>query len=82
MVKRTSLAAICCKHVAAGLTYIKLEGGSGRARDRLGVSDLIELKPEQVRPAPDFSSSFDTRYITGLGKVDQRMLILVKNESD
>ena len=44
------------------------------------VSDVIELKPEQVRPAPDFSSSFDTRYITGLGTVDERMLILVDIE--
>ena len=44
------------------------------------VSDVIELKPEQVRPAPDFSSSFDTRYITGLGTVEERMLILVDIE--
>ena len=44
------------------------------------VSDVIELKPEQIRPAPDFSSSFDTKYITGLGTVDERMLILVDIE--
>lgn len=45
-----------------------------------GVSDVIALRPEQQRPAPDFSSSFDTRYITGLGTVDDRMLILVDIE--
>jgi len=45
------------------------------------VSDVIQLTPEQIRPAPDFSSStFDTRYITGLGTIDQRMLILVDIE--
>jgi purine-binding chemotaxis protein CheW len=44
------------------------------------VSDVIALSPEQVRPAPDFSASFDTRYITGLGTVDERMLILVDIE--
>jgi purine-binding chemotaxis protein CheW len=44
------------------------------------VSDVIALLPEQVRPAPDFSSSFDTRYITGLGTLDERMLILVDIE--
>ena len=44
------------------------------------VSDVIELKPEQIRPAPDFSSSFDTKYITGLGTVDERMLILMDIE--
>ncbi len=45
-----------------------------------GVSDVIALGPEQIRPAPDFSSSFDVKYITGLGTVDERMLILVDIE--
>ena len=44
------------------------------------VSDVIALNGEQIRPAPDFSSSFDVKYITGLGTVDQRMLILVDIE--
>ncbi|MBI4292050.1 MAG: chemotaxis protein CheW [Betaproteobacteria bacterium] len=44
------------------------------------VSDVIALMSEQIRPAPDFSSSFDVKYITGLGTVDQRMLILVDIE--
>jgi purine-binding chemotaxis protein CheW len=45
------------------------------------VSDVIQLSAEQIRPAPDFSSStFDTRYITGVGTVDNRMLILVDIE--
>ena len=42
-----------------------------------GVSDVISLQAEQMRAAPEFSSTFDTRYITGLGTVDDRMLILV-----
>jgi purine-binding chemotaxis protein CheW len=46
-----------------------------------GVSDVITLSPEQMKPAPDFSSStFDTQYITGLGTIDERMLILVDIE--
>jgi purine-binding chemotaxis protein CheW len=44
------------------------------------VSDVIQLAGEQVRPAPDFSSTFDTEYITGLGTIDDRMLILVDIE--
>ena len=44
------------------------------------VSDVMALSAEQIRPAPDFSSSFDTRYITGLGTVEDRMLILVDIE--
>jgi purine-binding chemotaxis protein CheW len=45
-----------------------------------GVSDVVGLTAEQMRPAPDFSASFDTQYITGLGTVDERMLILVDIE--
>src|SRR5688500_947190 len=45
-----------------------------------GVSDVITLAAEQMRPAPDLSSSFDTQYITGLGTVEERMLILVDIE--
>jgi purine-binding chemotaxis protein CheW len=44
------------------------------------VSDVIQLGPAQVRAAPDFSSTFDTRYITGLGTVEERMLILLDIE--
>jgi purine-binding chemotaxis protein CheW len=44
------------------------------------VSDVIALPAELVRPAPEFSSSFDTSYITGLGTIDDRMLILVDIE--
>ena len=45
-----------------------------------GVSDVIGLVADQVRPAPEFSSTFDTQYITGVGTVDERMLILVDME--
>jgi purine-binding chemotaxis protein CheW len=44
------------------------------------VSDVIQLAGEEIRPAPDFSSTFDTEYITGLGTLDERMLILVDIE--
>lgn len=45
-----------------------------------GVSDVITLKPDQIKPAPEFGSAFDTKYLTGLGTVDKRMLILVDIE--
>lgn len=45
-----------------------------------GVSDVIGLDEEDVRSAPEFSSSFDTQYITGLGAIEERMLILVDIE--
>ncbi|MBK8918733.1 MAG: chemotaxis protein CheW [Azonexus sp.] len=40
------------------------------------VSDVISMTPQQIRPAPDFSASFDTKYILGLATVDNRMLIV------
>jgi purine-binding chemotaxis protein CheW len=44
------------------------------------VSDVIALKPDQIRPAPDFASSVDTAYIMGLGALGERMLIVVDIE--
>ncbi|ACM22034.1 scaffold protein CheW associated with MCPs of class 36H [Geotalea daltonii FRC-32] len=45
-----------------------------------GVSDVISLAPEQVKAAPEFSSGLDTRHITGLGTINDQMLILVDIE--
>ena len=44
------------------------------------VSDVITLKPEQIRPAPEMGSVLDTDYLIGLGTLDERMLILVDIE--
>jgi purine-binding chemotaxis protein CheW len=44
------------------------------------VSDVLALRPEQVRNAPELSSALDTRYLIGLGTMDDRMLILVDIE--
>jgi purine-binding chemotaxis protein CheW len=41
------------------------------------VSDVVTLEPEQVRPAPEMGSTTDGDYITGLGTIDERMLILL-----
>lgn len=45
-----------------------------------GVSDVITLNTDQVKPAPEFGSAIDTKYVMGLGTVDDRMLILVDIE--
>ncbi|RZI42380.1 chemotaxis protein CheW [Herbaspirillum sp. HC18] len=44
------------------------------------VSDVITLTREQIKPAPEMGSSLDTNYLTGLGTVGDRMLILVDIE--
>ncbi len=44
------------------------------------VSDVLTLTPDQIKAAPSLSTTLDTRYIMGLGTIDQRMLILVDIE--
>ncbi|MFI4979448.1 MAG: chemotaxis protein CheW [Nevskiales bacterium] len=45
-----------------------------------GVSDVMQLGPGQIRPAPEFGSGVNTRFITGIGALEQRMLILIDIE--
>ena len=45
-----------------------------------GVSDVTTLKPEEIRPAPEFGSGLDVKYLQGLGTVDDRMIILLDIE--
>lgn len=45
-----------------------------------GVSDVISLSPEQLRPAPEFSSHIDSGHILAIGAVDKRMLLLMDVE--
>jgi purine-binding chemotaxis protein CheW len=45
------------------------------------VSDVLSLDAEAIRPTPEFASStFDTKYITGLANVDEGMLIMLDIE--
>lgn len=42
-----------------------------------GVSDVMNLKENQIRSVPDIVASIDTKYITGLATVEEKMFILV-----
>ena len=44
------------------------------------VSDVVTLSPQQMHAAPEFGAAADTRFITGLGTVGDRMLILTDIE--
>ena len=44
------------------------------------VSDVIALNADEIRPAPDFGSTFDTQYLLGLASVGERMAIVVDIE--
>jgi purine-binding chemotaxis protein CheW len=49
------------------------------------VSDVLELQPAQIKPAPEFNGNIATTHITGLGTVKsgdhERMLILLDIEA-
>ena len=45
------------------------------------VSDVIPLNAEQIRPTPEFGAAVDTRFISGIGTQDDRMLILLDIET-
>jgi len=45
-----------------------------------GVSDVTALKADEIKAAPEFGSSLDTKYLQGLGTADERMIILVDIE--
>ncbi|MGQ3052709.1 MAG: chemotaxis protein CheW [Roseateles sp.] len=45
------------------------------------VSDVLELSRDAIKPAPELSAaSVDTSFITGIGSVGERMLILMDIE--
>lgn len=45
-----------------------------------GVSDVIALANDKIRPAPEFGAILDTDYIDGLATLDERMVIMVDIE--
>jgi purine-binding chemotaxis protein CheW len=46
-----------------------------------GVSDVIRLTDDQIRPPPEFGVAFDSRYLLGLVPIDEHMVILVNIEN-
>ena len=42
-----------------------------------GVSDVVTLEAKVVRPAPQFESSIESRFILGLADLGERMLIVM-----
>ena len=45
------------------------------------VSDVLEIKGDSIKPAPEMTSSLDEGYITGIASINERMLILADIES-
>jgi purine-binding chemotaxis protein CheW len=45
------------------------------------VSDVLELSADHIKPSPEMASAVDTQYITGIGSIAERMLILMDIEA-
>ena len=45
-----------------------------------GVSDVMTLTPDQIKPAPEFGVTLSSDFLSGLGSLDDRMLVLVDIE--
>jgi purine-binding chemotaxis protein CheW len=41
------------------------------------VSDVLELNADQIKNAPELGSSIDSKHVTGIGKIGERILILL-----
>ena len=44
------------------------------------VSDVVQLSAEQVRAVPEIGATIDRQFLTGIGTLDERMLILLDIE--
>lgn len=45
------------------------------------VSDVVTLTAQHIKPAPQFESSIDARFIVGLANLGERMLIVMNMEA-
>lgn len=45
-----------------------------------GVSDVMSLAPDQIKPAPEFGVTLSSDYLSGIGSLEDRMLVLVDIE--
>ena len=46
-----------------------------------GVSDVVTLDANTIKPAPQFESSIESRFIVGLANLGERMLIVMNIET-
>lgn len=45
-----------------------------------GVSDVVQLPAEHIRPAPPLGAGIDARYLIGVGVIENRMVLLLDIE--
>ena len=42
-----------------------------------GVSDVLNVSPDEIKPTPDFGTVVNTEYISGLSTVNEKMIMLL-----
>lgn len=42
-----------------------------------GVQEVLEISPEQIEPPPQLGSRISSRFITGIGKLEEQFVILL-----
>jgi purine-binding chemotaxis protein CheW len=45
------------------------------------VSDVVTLTSQSIKPAPQFESAIDARFIVGLAHLAERMLIVINMDA-
>lgn len=76
---RFSLAEVAYTALTV-IIVLSVEGGSGRRNFGLvvdGVSDVMDLAPDAVRPTPEFGSQVNTDFIRGLATLGDSMVMLL-----
>jgi purine-binding chemotaxis protein CheW len=71
-----------CEAQYNGFTVVIVMNVGGRVLGMAvdSVSDVLELETDQIKPAPELGAAIDSRHVTGLGKVGERILILLDIE--
>ena len=44
------------------------------------ITDIVKIDAENIEQAPDFLSNFNNRYIQCIGKINERMIIILDTE--
>lgn len=45
-----------------------------------GVNQVLEIRADQIEPAPDFGARLRTDFIAGMGKIDDRFVVILDCE--
>lgn len=51
-------------------------------REKIGflvdeIKEILSLKPDEIRPSPSIFKGFKTQYLSGIGKKDERIILIL-----